>query len=165
MRQSYEEYKARLKIDADNLDQELITGQFDLQEIVEAAIEAEFARDAASQETKYAYADLDMQVRTEPVRFGIDAGKVTEARVAAAVVSHSRHKQAVDDFEQKKRNALLWRGLVDSWQRKTSASRNLADLYMTGFFAPTSNTRRLSDYQAQQGRQAMASKRVPLSPK
>lgn len=159
---SYDDFKQKLKIALENIDDELIFGAFDQQEIVEQSIAAGATRDRAHSALKEIDASLSEQIRDEPTRFGMDKGRVTEARVTAAINGHPEHTEASKLYEDAKSRADEWSGLVGSWQRKQSNMRQISDLIIAGFSSTTTNTPS-GDTVADAARRKMTLTRRPLS--
>lgn len=129
---SLEELKKHLSLDKYALDDELEKQATVYYEICEAAASALSKRDTAKHQLELTDARLGDEIRTKAGRLG---EKMTEAKLAQEVTCAEEHVQAYEEYLEAKHQADLWAALKEAFSQKGHALREMADLYVSGYFA------------------------------
>lgn len=141
----YKDLRTRLRIDAMQLDQELIEHPMRLQTVVEYAADALQIRDAAKNALDVQIADTARRLRA-----GTEE-KLSDTKVASLLLLEDDVKVATQELEDARHDLAYWQGLADSYREKGSALKRIAELTISGYLAPNA---------AYQGRkEEMAAKR------
>ena len=130
--QHYNRLKAKLRINMNQLDQELIELAPDTQSVAEYCAEAIQLRDAAKGDVDNAKAHA-----ANVLRNGADK-KPTEAQIATDVLLQDSVIEAQTSFDTLKYDAALWQALVGSFGEKGSALRRICEMIMAGYITATS---------------------------
>lgn len=126
----YNTLRARLVIDALQIDQELIQQPMLLQEAAEGCADAIRLRDAAKHALELACARASRTLR-EPD----ENGKVaSEQKILSLIPLEVQDEEEL--LADAKRDAMYWQGLADSFSEKGSALRRIAELTTSGYMAP-----------------------------
>jgi hypothetical protein len=126
-----------LKINKNGLDLEM-EKQADLfYRICENHMMAMSTRDAAWEDIKRTEAALDSEVRAD---LASTEDKVTEAMVKAAVADHPKRQKVYDYYLNLKLRADLWGAARDSFDQRSKMLREIASLWVAGYWVASSTT-------------------------
>lgn len=131
MTEELEDYRELLQINKYNLDEHL-TQQADVYyRVSEGYANAVSRRDQAKEDLAREDADIAHQLRREAEREG---AKLTEAKLAQAVLLDERHDEAHKKLSKAKNEADHWGILKDSFVQRASMLKELAGLYCAGYY-------------------------------
>lgn len=136
-----DEFQKYLIIDKNSLDEELEKQPILLFEICRATSEAISLRDSEKQRLEVIDASINEDLRQEAFRTNT---KITEAKLAAAVLLDHRHTQTYADYSEARKEADLWIALKEAFIQKGFALRELVELYLSGYFATSSVKERIT---------------------
>lgn len=163
-RQTIEDLKKHLAINKYALDEELENQAVIYFEISENCAEALSYRDEAKQAVELVDAEVADAIRKD---FARRDEKLTEAKLSQEVLLSAKHVTAYQDYLDTKKNAELWMALKESFSQKGHALREMADLYVAGYFAGSDirGEGKISkgDVAAERGRAALASGRKTIN--
>lgn len=157
-----EYYVEQLAIDKFNLDGciERQAGLFN--EIAVSLAEAISQRDFLKKDYEDVQAEVAAEVRHEAKQ---DSRKMTDKAVTECVAEDKDVKQAHTDFLDAKRSVDLWAALKESFMQRSYMIKELAQLYIAGYFADktfASAEHVGEELTAQDARKKAAAARKPL---
>lgn len=125
------QFEARLKIDRNNLDQELIEQPELFYHVCEQHVKAVSTRDVLYEKRKALEADLSGRIRSEMEKA---SEKITESRLSAAVAAHEELLDAKGEYLEASREAELWGAMKEAFAQRTYALKDLSGLYSSQYF-------------------------------
>lgn len=160
-----EYYVGQLAIDKFNLDSciEMQAGLFN--EIAVELAEAISQRDFLKKDYEDVQAEVGAEVRMEAKTSN---NKMTDKAVCECIAEDKDVKQAYSDFLDSKRMVDLWSSLKESFLQRSYMIKELAGLYIAGYFADKSFVS--AEYAGEEiavdsARKKAASARRPLTPR
>lgn len=126
-----ESLTARLKIDENELDKELIEQPNLFFFVGRFYASATSQRDAQLQEIELMQSELDYSVRKKAQESG---ERITENQVKAAVIRSAEMQEALAKANELKRLAGVWTALRDAYQQRSYILLKLVDLYLAGYY-------------------------------
>lgn len=127
----YDRLKARLKIDKDDLDTELIEQAPLYQEVSEAHADAISTRDAAKEDHAKVAARVAYELRKAKAASG---DKCNETMVSDETTLDPRFQESVEKVARAIREAAVLGALKDSFDQRGKMLRELASLYLGGYW-------------------------------
>lgn len=121
-----------LAIDKNDLDNEVIHQPQLFNEVSQHYVQALAQRDMLKQEVDLAKAQLDTHLRTEYVNEGV---KYTEASLANTIIQHPEYQKAVTEHLAWAHLTNAWGALKESFMQRSYALKDLAALYISGYYA------------------------------
>lgn len=163
-RVTIEQLKEHLTIDKNALDDELEKQALVYFEICEASAHALSSRDELKQVMEVVDAEIADGIRTRAAKTG---DKITEAKLSQEILLDDKHTEAYSAYLEAKKDADLWAALKESFSQKGFALRELAELYISGYFAGSGIRERQSkeEVEAQHLRSVLGKNRKPLNRK
>lgn len=159
---SLSEAKASIRINRHALDQGL-TEQPELFERVSyMAVIYASQRDQAKNNLAVVEAETASLIRQEFVEAG---EKVTEATIKEELAQHKATKKAARLYLDAKKEADIWQSLKDAYEQRGRALRELASLYLAGYYqrsAIKSEQYQSSEANASYARKRLAETRRPI---
>lgn len=131
-----EEFKDYLKINPDELDEELIRQPGIFGTVAEEAVLAGAVRDKAKEALATVDAELNVELRKKLEK--TEERKPSEAMIANAVLLDKRHAEAQDNYLNAKREADLWFNLKEAFNMRSYMLRDLAGLQVNEAYSSTS---------------------------
>lgn len=132
-----EEFREKLKIDKNSVDEEIEQQPSIFFEISEAYVMAASHRDFLKEEISRIDADLSAKHRRRIEKSG---GRATDAATTSAVAADPKHQKAVDAHISAKQRAELLLALKESFSQRSYMLRDLATLFVANYFEKTSIT-------------------------
>lgn len=126
------DYGKDLSIDKYTLDEEWVKQAHLYNEWSVLLAEAELERDKAGDNISLVKAELDLDVRSDPSKYGL--AKTTEESVKSVVLTNVKYKNALDDYNQKKYNYRIIQSAIESLNHKKYALDNLVKLYLSEYY-------------------------------
>ena len=126
-------YKDDLRIDRHTLDEEWMRQPGLFAKYSEEYAESIFLRDKAKDQMELINAEIDSDVRADPVEFGME-GKVTDKAIASAVSQAEEVIQAKGDYLEACKDCNVLLGAKISFEHKKSALDALVKLYLSGYW-------------------------------
>lgn len=149
----YQDYKDALKIDKDDLDNELIAQPQLLADVSEEFVRAQSRRDQANEKQK--------QVQAE--RFAVLSKESKTVKEAdSKVVVDEKYIEAREQYKSAENEAAKWEYLRDAYKERGFMLRTLAQLYSTEYYQQASvygSQRAADDAQYQTYRKQQAERR------
>lgn len=124
-------YKSLLKINKNQLDEELVQGPELLFSVWEAYIQAIDIRDALKNDLAVVEAEVDKKIRHDAE---VAEEKITEGAVKARVLTNQRRKKAYDNFLDAKLAADKLFALKESFTLRGEAINQLCKLYTSNYY-------------------------------
>lgn len=129
------QYQRELQIDRDGLDEALIRQPQLIFEVSEARARAVSYRDGLKDDLKRISAEAIADMREEALKEG---KKVTETQLAADVNRHPAVVKATREYNAACFEADQWEALKQAFHDRTHILRELADLWIAGYFTSSS---------------------------
>jgi len=152
-----------LKIDKDSLDEALMRQPELLYEAGEASALAVSLRDQASDNVKRVDAEVALDIRDNAAKSG---DKITEAAVAAEVLTTKEHKKAIEDLNAAKLSADKAGALREAFHARSQMLRSLVELYVAGYFSSrsvSSSNPKVGEVQVNTTRAKLSGKREEIA--
>jgi hypothetical protein len=130
-----ERWTDQVRIDKDNLDEELIHQPALYQSVGEAMAEAVSNRDFADAELNRLCAETSLYIRQHPGEFPF---KLTEDSIASAVLTNPQVVEARTAYLNAKKHAQLMTNTLSVFERRHGVLENLVRLYLSGYFMDAS---------------------------
>lgn len=151
-----QDFEARLQIDRNNLDQELVEQPELYYRICEQYALAVSHRDQLHDGYKEVQAGLNIRLRRKMEEKG---DKVTVAGLDAAVASHAKFLEAKAEHAEAAKEAELWVAMKDSFQQRAWVLKDLTQLYISGYFQNNSaggSKHKVDEVEYQRNREKLA---------
>jgi hypothetical protein len=149
-------FKARLLIERDNLDQELIEQPQLYYEVSENLAQSVGRRDAKKNELKRLEAELFTYYMQELGK----SAKPTQAKVEAAVGQDEDYQGLYGEYLDANREADLWLAMKEAYSQRSYVLKDLCSLHISGYFSNSSvqgkTVNAYSDKSYEEGRVAHA---------
>jgi Arc/MetJ family transcription regulator len=156
-----EEFKEGLMIDKYALDDALEQQAFRMYQVSERTAEAISIRDRCKENVETTDAETAEAIRKHYLKTG---DKLTEANLLQQVATSKAHLDAHEEYIEAKKQADLWSSLKDAYIQRGLALRELAGLYVAGYFADLPIKSGVNvDASAMQARQRLNEKRKSLA--
>ena len=152
-------FKKNLKIDRNNLDEEVIRQPGLYEEVSTQAALAISKRDELEEKLKITAAQLDTKVRK---RMEKRNERITEPIVKNKILGHMEYKDVWEDYIELRRKAARLQALKESYQQRGYMLRELVTLYVNSYYSlesAQSNQHKAKKARAQHGEREMAAKR------
>jgi hypothetical protein len=94
--------------------------------------EAEMERDKAKEEIDLVRAELDLAIRTDPIKFKLE--KITESAVNSAIITNEKYRKSLDEYNQLKYNHRIIQSAIESLNHKKYALDNLVRLFLSEYY-------------------------------
>lgn len=133
----YDELKTYLKIDKFRLDDEMIQQPELYHMVASDYAEVVAIRDAAKEELKSLHAELYAEKREE---LAGSSERVTEGMVTNAVLTDKKYLKSQRDLIDAEEQVGKMQALKDAFQQRSYMLRELASLYIAGYFGKDSVT-------------------------
>lgn len=127
-----EEFRGFLKIDRDNLDEEIEQQASLYYTVASEAARVQSRADKIENQLKRVSAGIDADVRKKADKKG---EKLTENMVKARVSQHDDHKTLSKDLLKEKRRFDQLSALSEAFKQRSWMLRELVNLYVSGYFA------------------------------
>lgn len=127
----FDELAARLRIDRDALDEELLHQPHDFFHVAEAHAMAKSRRDKAKHDLEVEIATLDKDVRDTMIS---NDEKVTETTVKMQITREDDFHQAQKVYLKACFEADKWDALQNAFRQRADALRSLVQLHNAGYF-------------------------------
>ncbi len=126
-------YKEDLVIDQFSLDKEWRQQSLLYAHWAEKAVDASFEYDKAKERLDVTRAELDMNIRKDPLSFGIE--KVTEGSIQSTIIGNAIFQEASNKLFETKRDAKLLEVARDSFEHRKRALEKLTDLFLSKYYS------------------------------
>lgn len=130
-RDEFQHLREKLRIDKNNLDEECILQPVLYQELSEHHVFAQGERDAAKEKLQAVDAKVAHGIRVEWTKSG---EKFAETKVGDAVQLDPRHVDAFTEWSRLNRRAAYLNTLVMACEQRGKMLKELAGLYISGYF-------------------------------
>jgi len=137
------DYEKNIHIDEDALDLEWLDQPKHFIEIAKKAAEAQYDLDQSKAAFDVICSELEMDIRSNPANYKIE--KVTEAAISAALKQTQKHKDALQELNEAKRDAAILQGAVRAFDQRKSALENMVRLHGQSYFAGPKVPRNLGE--------------------
>jgi hypothetical protein len=94
--------------------------------------ESEMDRDRAKENVDLVKAELDLDIRRNPLNYGVE--KITESVVSSAVITNEKYKKAVDEYLKLKYNHKIIQSAIEALNHKKYALDNLVRLFLSEYY-------------------------------
>lgn len=149
------DYEATIKIDESALDIECLDQASLMLQICKLQSHLEKEEDLARENLDFVKANLDMEIRTDPNKFGVD--KVTEGAIKSAILSNDSYKQASNAYINAKYENNVAKGAVRSFDQRKTMLEVLTKLHGQQYFAGPKTPQNITDARRQRQVNANAS--------
>lgn len=136
-------YQKEVEIDESSLDLEWLNHPSKVLKVTELQAQLKKELDMASEELSCIKAELDLAIRRDPRKYGIE--KITETAIGSATQMDENYQEAtqkVIDARYEYQNA---QGAVTAFDHRKSSLENLVKLLNQGYFAGPSLPRNISE--------------------
>lgn len=137
------DYEKNIHIDEDALDLEWLDQPKHFIAIAKEAAQAQFDLDQIKALYDVICAEIEMDIRTNPANYKIE--KITEAAIKAALVQTQKHKDALQELNEAKRDASILQGAVKAFDQRKAALENMVRLHGQSYFAGPKVPRNLGE--------------------
>jgi len=144
-----QEYREKLVLDRDNLDEAALQQASLYEEVGEQRILAVSYRDELEYQKDQLYAELDAAVREEALE---DEKKITEAAIKAKIAGKPEMMRLQKKFMAASRAVSQWQLLERAFDQRLTAMKILAQQYASGYFTRSGIT--AGDEKAREERRA-----------
>ena len=120
-----------LSIDENALDVEWNNQSEKYYEVATDLANARQELDAASNELKLVNAELDLDIRSNPAKYGV--AKVTEGSIESAITVHPEHQSALLSVRTAKHRVDILTGAVEAMQQRKKALEKMVDLFLANY--------------------------------
>lgn len=127
----FEYYKSCLRIDKDNLDDELVEQPVHYQGICDEVSLAISVRDGLKKDQRDCAAEIFLEVKSGPK-------KVTELEANAHVDCDSEYSKLREEFILACEDVSRWEGLKEAFGQRSFALKDLVNLHTTDYFSVSS---------------------------
>jgi len=158
---SSEDYRAKLQIDRNALDDAIQEHPGLLLEVHEAYIAAASIRDAAKAAVDETYATVGSKLRKLAEKRD---EKTTEGRIKEEIATDPKYQAAIIEYQEAKTEADLMQAMVAAFSERGKMLAKLADLYISGYWssaATRGSERDMRDRKAAEARESMRDSRRP----
>jgi hypothetical protein len=128
-------YEGKLQIDRHALDDALVEQPETFHSVSKAYVYAVSNRDELKDKIRKTDANLYLEIREEAA---LNKEKLTEAAVQARLEVHESHTAAREAYLESCKQADLWQALKEAFQQRSYVLKDLAGLYISGYYATTS---------------------------
>lgn len=130
------DFKRDVEINPNQLDVEWLRQPFLYQKYAEEAAHARDRRDRAKDALEVVKAQVDGDVRANPVNYGFTGDKKpTESAIASAILQSEEYQEANEKYLKAKLECDLIQSAVLSIEQRKSALENLVKLLNSSYFA------------------------------
>jgi len=127
------DFKENIKIDKYSLDLEFEKHPMLYHEFAMDMVGAEDEKDQAKDKLELLRAQLDVQIRDNPKKFGLE--KITEAAISSTILQTNEYKEAQEYYNNTVGNLRILRIAVESLNQKKVALENLVKLYLGEYYS------------------------------
>lgn len=124
-----------ISIDRFKLDEEWAEQPRSHHQLCLDAADAKLKVAEAKAELELVEAELDHEIRLHPVRFGIEANKVTEKMVEKTIIRNQRFQQAQHAYLLARHTLDVYEAAVSASEHKKKGLESEVQLYLSGYFA------------------------------
>jgi hypothetical protein len=127
------DFKENIKIDKYSLDLEFEKHPMLYHEFAMDMVGAEDEKDQAKDKLELLRAQLDVQIRDNPKKFGLE--KITEAAISSTILQTNEYKEAQEYYNNTVSNLRILKIAVESLNQKKVALENLVKLYLGEYYS------------------------------
>lgn len=129
----YGDYADDLLIEQYELDVEWLKQPMYFMKWSEVAENAISERDQAREEMTIEVAKLELAMRANPEKYGID--KVTDKSIDAAIKASEKYSKLSSQFQEKAKKAKILSAARDAFEHRKTALSKLTDLFLSNYFS------------------------------
>ena len=127
------EYAKDLEIDKNALDDVWQNQAILFCKWAEQEVEAQYVRDKAKEKLDLVEAQLDSEIRKNPIKFKLD--KVTESAIHNTVIQAEQYIAAYDNYLSAVKEAKIMGVARESFDHRKSALMKLTDLFLSQYWS------------------------------
>jgi len=131
-------YKEEIVIDADALDVEWLHQPQLFIKYGEACVSAELKYDKAKEYLEFIKADLDSEIRSNPVIHTQSDKKPTEGRISSLILINEKYKEALTEYNKAKKQFKILSIALKAFDQRKYALENLVRLHGQSYFSSPS---------------------------
>lgn len=131
MEMTLEMLKARLAINEDNLDKELIEQPNLFYYVGKFCAAAIFERDKKDNEIDTFQAKLDRDIRNNAIS---NSERITETQIKSTILRNEPYLRHLSEMNELKRMVNEWTALRDAYQQRSYVLLKMVDLYVSGYY-------------------------------
>lgn len=121
------------QIDINHLDSAWLEQPTLMEEFTRELADARNALEAAERQLELYEAEIDLRIRNEPSKFGIE--KLSEKAVKSAMLLRKKHQRLTDDVIAARHAVAVLQAAVTTLDHRKKALEKLVDLWLAGYFA------------------------------
>jgi hypothetical protein len=140
---AFEQLQARLVIDKNQLDDELVWHSQNFFHVTEGCAYHNAVRDKRHLDMDVAYAELDGDIRDTAE---VEDLRLSEAQIRSLIHRDPRYRTARLDFIEARHDAAKWDGLKNSYRKRAEQLRDLVDLARMNYYGEISTYERPNYY-------------------
>lgn len=129
------DYKSEIVIDADALDVEWLQQPQLFIKYAEATVKAEMRYDKAKEYLDFIRAELDTEIRSNPLLYTQSDKKPTEGRISSLILTNPKYKNALDRYNTTKKQFKILSVALKAFEQRKSALENLVRLHGQSYFS------------------------------
>lgn len=127
------DFKKEIFIDKNSLDDELVRQPQLYCDWTEQEAEAQYNRDKNKEKLDLVKAELDGEIRKNPVKYGIE--KITESAISNAIIQNSKYQEANNIYLQSVQDARILGVAKTSFDMRNNSLKGLVSLFVSGYWA------------------------------
>jgi len=128
------EYQEDLAIDKYHLENEWDEQALLFMKWAERHVEALHIRDSLKDKMDLVKAQIDMNIRSEPVKFGFDK-KPTEAAISNCIIEDVEYQKISAEYLQAKKDVNILQAVKEAMEHKKKALEAETSLWIGGFYS------------------------------
>jgi hypothetical protein len=126
-------FKDDLKIDKYSLDEEWLKQPSLFLQWAEETVEAQSVRDRCKDVLDLTRAELDSDVRSNPLKYGLD--KITEGAIQNIIIQNVRFREVTEKHLVSIKEAKILDVAREAFEHKRKALEALTQLYLSGYWS------------------------------
>jgi len=127
------DFKENIKIDKYSLDLEFEKHPMLYHEFAMDMVASENEKDQAKDKLELLRAQLDVQIRDNPKKFGLE--KITEAAISSTILQNKEYREAQEYYNNTMGNLRILKIAVESINKKQSSMEGLLKLYLGEYYS------------------------------
>lgn len=154
------DFQSDVSIDKDNLEEEWILHSSLYLYYSTQYAKATFQKDQAKSELEWITAELDLEIRSNPRKYGFPS-KPTEGGIKNTIIVNKKYQEASEKFNKKTRLFNVLTGVKTALEHRKHALGNLVALKIGGFYSEPRNI--VKDVKTKQGAEGQAARKAALN--
>lgn len=138
------DYNEDLKINLDALEEEFQRQPALYMFWAEQEVNAQEAKDKASQRLNIVQAEMDAKVRLNPLKYGLSE-KATETAIKNVIINSKEYREAEEDVIVKTKSMRIFSAAVTAMEHKKRSLTKLSDLWLGQYWSASDAPREIKE--------------------